>query len=165
MSTVDEKPVPLSHHPVRESYRFSVPSSSAAPKVAREMVARLLVLTGHAPASETARLLVSELVTNIHLHTRTRTIHLDVLLGPARVNVSVWDASPELRPAFGAGRGGDESGRGLCLVDALASGWGVVWPTGSDGWKRVWFALDEGRAEGGTTGRAHASERPAEVVQ
>ncbi|MEE6270704.1 ATP-binding protein [Streptomyces diastatochromogenes] len=162
MSTVDEKPVPQPHHPARESYRFSVPSGSAAPKVAREMVARLLVLTGHALASETARLLVSELVTNTHLHTRTRTIHLDVLLGPARVNVSVWDASPELRPAFRSGRDGAESGRGLCLVAALASGWGVVWPTGSDGWERVWFALDEGRAGAGTPGCTQAAGRPAE---
>ncbi|GAA2656609.1 ATP-binding protein [Streptomyces lunalinharesii] len=124
MSTVDEEPVPPPHRPAREAYRFSVPSSSAAPKIAREVVARLLVLTGHARASETAQLLVSELVTNTHLHTRTRTIHLDVALGPCRVDVGVWDASPELRPAFRPGRDGAESGRGLLLVDALASGCG-----------------------------------------
>ncbi|MFE6690254.1 ATP-binding protein [Streptomyces sp. NPDC057743] len=165
MTTVDERSAPPAHRPVRESYRFSVPSTATAPRVAREMVANLLVLLGHEGASEVARLLVSELVTNAHAHTDTRVIHLDVVVGPGRVVVAVWDAGPARRPEMRAADGEDETGRGLRLVDALAAGWGVGWPaeptdpvdhiapTAPAGWKRVWFAL----AADGAAGRSAAA--------
>ncbi|WP_275463387.1 ATP-binding protein [Streptomyces noursei] len=151
MTAVDERPPQQTRHPARESYRFSVPSSPTAPRVAREMAANLLTLTGHGAVAETVRLLVSELVTNAYAHTHSRVIHLDVSVRPDRVTVAVWDTNPELRPQMRATHADEESGRGLRLVDQLATSWGVVWPNDPPArWKRVWFALAESATEAPT---------------
>ena len=96
---------------------------------------------GDAALVEDAVLMVSELVTNVGLHART-TARLDIRLDPDHLRVEVHDESssaPEMRPhSVGA-----EAGRGLRIVDALASRWGVeAWPGG----KAVWFELPLGAA-------------------
>jgi anti-sigma regulatory factor (Ser/Thr protein kinase) len=94
---------------------------------------------GHDGQSELAELLVSELVTNAVLHART-TITLEITAVPDGVRVGVLD---------GAARGPRPrdfsleatTGRGLTLVESLASAWGTN-PT-ADG-KQVWFELSSG---------------------
>ncbi|MEU8680803.1 ATP-binding protein [Streptomyces sp. NPDC048611] len=132
----------------RESFRISVPNGLSAPKIARDMVAYLLILTGHSIAADTARILVSEVVTNVHDHTTTLIIHIDVSVAPAHVSVAVWDNKPHMRPRLRSAGDEDEQGRGLHLVEKLSSAWGVTWPHDSNQLhKRVWFALDERRIE------------------
>lgn len=84
-----------------------------------------------------AELLTSELVTNVLLHAESPA-ELAVRLRPAAIRVEVIDespASPVPRPL-------DEessSGRGMVIVDALSSEWGVELVP--DDGKRVWFEL------------------------
>lgn len=131
--------------------RFVVPNSALAPKIMRDLVATLLVATDHPSLIEAARLCVSEVVTNVHLHTRTTLVYLDVHMQAGRVNVSVWDEAWMQRPT--AARHDeytdDERGRGLLLVQRLTSQWGVTWPADSGAArKRVWFVLDESEQYG-----------------
>jgi anti-sigma regulatory factor (Ser/Thr protein kinase) len=87
----------------------------------------------------TAVLLADELVVNAILHTGG-TLTLSCDLDDDQVRIGVCDDAPD-RDDVGA----DEldvrrtSGRGLFLVDALATGWGVE---PNDGGKCVWFRLD-----------------------
>lgn len=91
---------------------------------------------------ETAELLAGELVTNAVLHARTE-VEVRVRSHEGQVHVRVWDGRPdrplvprELRAYAG-------SGRGLALVEELASSHGVH--TEQDG-KAVWFELWPGPA-------------------
>ena len=81
-------------------------------------------------------LLTSELVTNAIIHAHSE-IELSVRLTPDAVRIDVADHSARL-PARRAAGEEDTSGRGLGLVEALATAWGVdELPSG----KSVWFEL------------------------
>ncbi|MCQ4080641.1 ATP-binding protein [Streptomyces sp. RB6PN25] len=93
--------------------------------------------------SGTAELLVSELVANALIHARG-ALGLTVVRRHV-VSCHVRDGSREL-PRLHAAQPGDECGRGLSLVDTMASDWGVdLTPWG----KEVWFELSEGRKDQG----------------
>ncbi|MBB5938060.1 ATP-binding protein [Streptomyces zagrosensis] len=173
MSTVET--VELATPPTHQSFRISTPNIPMAPKIAREQVALLLRLTDHTELVDVAMLLVSEIVTNVHLHTATPIVDLDVTVWCERVQVAVWDDAPRRCPyvprpapdtpvpntatldavALEAAvrtdeRPGDplagdaEHGRGLALVEELASAWGITWPhQPRRPAKCVWFALDD----------------------
>jgi anti-sigma regulatory factor (Ser/Thr protein kinase) len=86
---------------------------------------------------ETAELLVTELTTNAVVHAHT-PIRVSVLPHDHQVRVEVRDDDsspipPPRRPAADA-----ESGRGLWLVAALASSWGIN--RNAKG-KTVWFEV------------------------
>ncbi|MFF5720213.1 ATP-binding protein [Streptomyces buecherae] len=125
--------------------RFVVPNSDLAPRILRHLVTTLLVTTGHGIVADDARVCVSEVITNVHRHTRTSLVYLDVTLHPGRVRVAVWDEAWDRHPA--PGRDGvtyEERGRGLLLVQHLCAEWGVTWPSHCEhSRKRVWFVLDE----------------------
>ncbi|GGY19677.1 ATP-binding protein [Streptomyces djakartensis] len=89
-------------------------------------------------------LIVSELVSNTVQHARCRSIRVTITRPePVRVRIGVVDRSKRL-PEPQVPRKGDESGRGLVLVGALAKCWGTdQLPWG----KRVWAELHE--EEGG----------------
>lgn len=98
--------------------------------------------------TETAVLLLSELMTNAYRHARVspgREIRagclLDTgrLLTASRLRVWVTDANDTL-PAPREAMPEDESGRGLGLVAALADDWGAESRVGGVG-KTVWFEL------------------------
>lgn len=89
---------------------------------------------------DTAMLLVSELATNVLLHARS-DFEVRVERQPECVRVTVFDASGRrpTRRRYGVDAG---TGRGLGLVETLASGWGTV--QGEGRWsKGVWFQLPE----------------------
>jgi anti-sigma regulatory factor (Ser/Thr protein kinase) len=104
---------------------------------ARQFVEGTLRRWGRADLSETAALLSSELVTNVIIHARSDMI-VGVDLDDHRLRVTVFDGSDnrprhrERLPPL------EEQGRGLQVVDALATSWGV-----NEGFrgKSVWFEL------------------------
>ncbi|GAA2006059.1 PAS domain S-box protein [Catenulispora subtropica] len=91
-----------------------------------------------ADTRDTIELLTSELLTNAVRHGRgTGAVTLRLLCFHDRLTVEVTDHSSREPRARRAGVG-DESGRGLMLVEALAQAWGTR-PTG--GGKTVWFTV------------------------
>ncbi|MFI6930042.1 ATP-binding protein [Streptomyces sp. NPDC050287] len=108
--------------------------------------------------TETAVLLLSELMTNAYRHARVSPGHeiwTRCTLEAERLRVSVADANgtpPTPRPALP----NDESGRGLALVAALSDRWGARPRSGGIG-KTVWFELV--RSLGEDSGQ-HPSDQP-----
>ena len=118
-----------------------VPSQIAC---ARGFVARHLA---DCPDPTTAALLTSELATNAIRHTASGlpagTFEVGVHRVPGRVRVEVHDLgnldqSPH--PRYRAPYDTAEHGRGLDLVEALATAWGSE-PRGDGPGRRVWFEL------------------------
>jgi anti-sigma regulatory factor (Ser/Thr protein kinase) len=91
--------------------------------------------------AETAVLLLSELVTNAVRHSRVRGRHIEVrcVLSDDTLRVEVSDAGDGV-PVPRAADDEDESGRGLALVAALATTWGVLPRPHAIG-KTVWYEL------------------------
>jgi anti-sigma regulatory factor (Ser/Thr protein kinase) len=109
---------------------------------------------------EAAALLVSELVTNAVVHARSE---VGLVVGRSEkravLRIEVHDGSAQ-RPVPGMFELEALSGRGMALVEAMASRWGVE----SDGTgKRVWFELDAPAASASprTSYRGDLSERAA----
>lgn len=96
----------------------------------------------HDPGIDTdvVALLVSELATNAMLHGEGQ-VRVRVVPRDAGVRVEVGDAGSRL-PARRSSELDAEGGRGIALVEALASAWGVE-SSSPDG-KTVWFELDSG---------------------
>lgn len=82
---------------------------------------------------DTVALLATELATNAILHAGT-AFEFAVRVTRAKVTLYVSDESP-VTPLVKRYKPDDLTGRGLALVEGLASGWGVdPTPTG----KRIW---------------------------
>ncbi|GAA2339778.1 ATP-binding protein [Streptomyces cuspidosporus] len=60
------------------------------------------------------------------------------------LRIEVADGSPA-RPVFRTPAETDEAGRGLAIVDILASDWGTEPPDGDGAGKKVWLTLALGR--------------------
>ncbi|MEU9579739.1 MULTISPECIES: ATP-binding protein [Streptomyces] len=122
-------------------------SSPRGARQARHCAVRRLAEWGHPPAcdlSSTVALLVGELAANAVRHGRVPgrdfalRLTLDEPAGLARVEVVDASETPPPRTA-GQAPVDDESGRGLVLVDALATRWGSC-PREPIG-KTVWAEL------------------------
>ncbi|SES47598.1 Histidine kinase-like ATPase domain-containing protein [Streptomyces sp. yr375] len=116
----------LPHPP--QIYRLRTPNSPTSPKICRDTVALLLQVTGHPELRDTAGLLVSELVTNVGRHTGSLAVRLEAVVRHDRVRVAVYDDEPARPPAPSARPAPDhdsDCGRGLLLVEAMATAWGV----------------------------------------
>jgi CheY-like chemotaxis protein/anti-sigma regulatory factor (Ser/Thr protein kinase) len=125
---------------------FQLPLGATASSVrdARSTIRRLIEGWGMPALAETGELCTSELATNAVVHARS-----PVLLTAERtetgIRVEVQDEVPGGVEA-GSLDGVGETGRGLAIVDAMASTWGV---DQHDGGKTVWFELrDDSRAGG-----------------
>ncbi len=117
--------------------RQRLPIGAASPGAARRFTRSTLSAWDLDAHGDVAELLVSELVTNAINHGRT-TCLLELTATPTVLRAAVaddGDGAPQLRYAGPE----DESGRGLAIVEALASRWGVE-PTSSG--KVVWFELN-----------------------
>jgi anti-sigma regulatory factor (Ser/Thr protein kinase) len=86
---------------------------------------------------DTVELLTREVVTNAIVHGRSGP-QLAIEVGGNVVRVAVRDLSPEL-PVRRLGHVDDVSGRGVVIVEQLASAWGVE--RERNGAKRVWFEV------------------------
>lgn len=127
-----------------EAYLLVAGNRPNAPAVLRNLVVTVLCSTGHESLAECARLLTSEIVTNVYRHTKTPAVHVEVLVTASRVHVNVRDNSPRYQPMPPEIADG-EGGLGLFIVDQCADSWGITHfggqtPTG----KAVWFRLVEG---------------------
>ncbi|MGH8891536.1 MAG: SpoIIE family protein phosphatase [Acidothermaceae bacterium] len=113
------------------------PASSSA-SAARRVVEAAVLENSLAGFIDEALLLVTELVTNAIVHAGTE-IELRVEAGHGSMRVEVVDQSPGLITiAHEMASETREGGRGLLLLDALATEWG----TRHFGWgKSVWFQL------------------------
>jgi anti-sigma regulatory factor (Ser/Thr protein kinase) len=119
-------------------YSETLPREPESAGAARRLVCVALAAWGLDDLADDGALIVTELVSNTVRHARCRSIRVTVTRPePARVRIGVVDKSkglPELREPCT----GDESGRGLVLVGALAKDWGTDHlPWG----KRVWAEL------------------------
>jgi hypothetical protein len=88
-------------------------------------------------ALDTARLLLSELVANVHLHTRSNAF-ASIAVHDDRLVVVVSDDDPTIPSPRDSGDL-HTSGRGLRVVAELALDWGAVALAG--GGKAIWFTL------------------------
>jgi anti-sigma regulatory factor (Ser/Thr protein kinase) len=119
------------------SCRFTVRAEN--PACARRIVRRTLGDEGsvHGDTVETAVLLTSELVTNAIVHgSEDPTLLLDVSEDRIHIEVVDCEATVDLVPLNTDVM--RPSGRGLAIVDALASAWGVEPRLVG---KAVWFDL------------------------
>ena len=124
----------------RTASAITLPHAAHAAGDARAYLRRRAKLL-HPPMLDDALLLTSELVTNAVRHGRP-AVTLAVQLEPSALIVVVTDTGPELPPLVPRTPHPDSpTGRGLVIVDALATRWGVTPQPGSTG-KAVWFALD-----------------------
>ncbi|NUP20350.1 MAG: ATP-binding protein [Streptomyces sp.] len=123
--------------------RFSATRRGA--RLARRLATHRLDLWGvpyGTPASDTVALVVAELAANAALHGRVPGRDFELRLRYDRaadvVRVEVSDTHPRLpEPTDHAPRTTDaEDGRGLLLVEAVATRWGVTGRTGPG--KTVW---------------------------
>jgi len=118
--------------------RTLLPSNTSAPRHARAALSAVVVALP-VEQVETARLLVSELVTNSVHHgptTEDATVGLFVGVGRERLRVEVSDdASKGARPTTPS----EEGGYGLAFVAELASRWGAGRERGRN---VTWFELD-----------------------
>ena len=109
-------------------------SVGAARRFVRDVLMSRQVSAG---VVHTVELLTSEVVTNAIVHGRSGP-QLAVEVGDHVVRVAVQDLSPEL-PVRRLGHPDDVSGRGVIIVEELASSWGVE--REQNGSKQVWFEV------------------------
>lgn len=126
-------------------YTLFAPGAATAPKVCRDFVRSALAASGLGHLADTAAFCVSELTTNVHVHTQS-DIHLQLAVEPTHVRVGVYDRSPSL-PAPRRARLTETNGRGLFLVTALSDACGMCnGGTDTQKGKEVWFELRTGTA-------------------
>lgn len=113
-----------------------LPSEPCAAADGRRFLTVTLTAWNCSVALDDARLLTSEVLTNAICHA-SGPIQLRVRRGTDELTVEVTDRSPQL-PQPRLAEAGDESGRGLLLVDTLADSWGT---RPLDRGKTIWFTL------------------------
>jgi anti-sigma regulatory factor (Ser/Thr protein kinase) len=134
------------HRPAQLTHEYSVFTSgdATAPRVCRDFVRAVLFTHDREPLVMPAALCTSELVTNVHLHTKGSAM-IRLRLGPARLRVSVFDESPDPPVVTRSATGATACwGRGLALVEEMADTWGVADGRAGRFAKGVWFELGGG---------------------
>ncbi|SER55951.1 ATP-binding protein [Streptomyces qinglanensis] len=122
-------------------YSETLPREPESAAIARRLVRAACAAWGLETMADDGALVVSELVANAVQHARRESIRVVVERTAVRtVRVAVADFS-RARPVAREVGEGDEGGRGLALVEALAVGWGAderQWG------KVVWAVLEAG---------------------
>ena len=130
--------------PVQAPLLRVLPGTPESASAARSMTRQLLG-EGH-PSAETVQLVVSELVANAIVHSKSGapggTVTVALCPGPGGILVQVRDdggpSEPHLSGVATEGGNGAEHGYGLLLVDALADRWGTISsPDGRITWCRI----------------------------
>jgi anti-sigma regulatory factor (Ser/Thr protein kinase) len=108
----------------------------ASVPVGRHFVRDRLLDWDLAPAVDDASLAVTELIANAVKHARS-PVQVTVVVD-GHIEVSVYDRSPQIRRTSALPDPLAESGRGLRIVAAVSSDWGITPDTRG---KRLWFRL------------------------
>ncbi|MCW2573080.1 MAG: stage sporulation protein [Frankiales bacterium] len=126
----------------------TLPPTGRSAALARRQVERLLEDAHLSGLLDEALLLVTELVTNAVVHAGTE-IELRMETSSAGLRVEVIDRSPGSLPVINpAPAEAREGGRGVFLLDALATEWGTRHFSGG---KSVWFQLGPPREPAAST--------------
>lgn len=117
---------------------IDLPPERRSVPAARRVLSELLTSWAADHYRDDANLLVSELVTNVMRHVRSRTtMVLEIRLSGPGLRIAVVDSSPAA-PTSTRSPGTAPGGHGLTLVAAIADRWGTEVLTNG---KRVWFEL------------------------
>jgi serine phosphatase RsbU (regulator of sigma subunit)/anti-sigma regulatory factor (Ser/Thr protein kinase) len=129
--------LPAAEAPAVRSISRRLPAAASSAPIARLFLRDLLTQWQLPEATvDTAALLATELVSNATRHSDTG-VELRVKMAADRLRVAVFDESHRM-PHTVSGDAEATGGRGLQLVERLASSWGVQT---EDGGKAVWFEL------------------------
>lgn len=111
------------------------PSNQHAPWAARKFLRSQLLLWGIPELTDTAELVMSELVTNAVIHARGNFVGVRLECTGSSVLIRILDENPEAvpKPPQGSPDDLDSFGRGLALVAAVCERWG--WYRTADGHK------------------------------
>ena len=123
---------------VSEAVVLTLPNDTTAPGLARQFIAEHSGELSRQVEAD-AELLVSELVTNAVRHGRPE-ITVRLCTDPPKVGVAVDDCGDAAIEGPTCPEPEQTSGRGLLIVDAVASAWGVT-PHAPPPGKTVWFEL------------------------
>ncbi|MFB9182469.1 SpoIIE family protein phosphatase [Dactylosporangium sucinum] len=124
--------------------RIRLPADHSSPGLAREAIRTIVHEWDLGPLLDEALLLVTELTTNSVVHAGTE-VDLEITASAAALTVAVLDFRPgQVGPKAEQSGTLDERGRGLLLVDQMATAWGTLHFTGGKG---VWFRLDRPGAD------------------
>jgi serine/threonine-protein kinase RsbW len=132
---------PPRFRPFVERVEVSLPSELTAASRARGEVRQAAGMLDD-DVLDAAVLLTSELVANAVIHPASpdgAAVQLRITCYEDGVRCEITDPGPGFDPANLGPRNPDSGGRGLLLVDALASRWGTARP---DGGFCVWFEVD-----------------------
>jgi sigma-B regulation protein RsbU (phosphoserine phosphatase) len=127
---------------VQNARRVRLPADHSSPGLARSAVRAAVAEAGLDAVLDEALLLTTELTTNSVIHARTDfEIQIDTDADGVTVTVTDTGSGPLASVPNDRVIGGelDERGRGLLLVDRLASRWGTLYSRDGRG---VWFRLD-----------------------
>jgi two-component sensor histidine kinase len=125
--------------PEATTFERAYPGTVSQPRRVR---ADLAAVAADCPAADSLLLLASELATNAILHSQSghpgRTFTVRATLYPGNY---AWIEVIDQGGSWTADRHGDEYGRGLAIVAAVAGGgnWGIE---GSSACRVAWFRLD-----------------------
>jgi anti-sigma regulatory factor (Ser/Thr protein kinase) len=121
---------------VTTEHAIALPRTAWAAARARDAIAAWFASELEAEMLQSAQLAASELATNAFLHGRGR-IELRADLDPNRLLVEVLDEGSGFERQIRAHDREALGGRGLMIVDAEASRWGI-----HEGTTHVWFELE-----------------------
>jgi len=129
-------------HREAEIHTIVLKTSADSARQARRIVTECLAMWGLVDSLQVTALLASEVVTNAVIHAPPYDPLVEFLLAIGHtgqvLRVEVADASTD-PPTLGAGAVDRLTGRGLLLLDALSSDWGVEAGPSS---KVVWFEVE-----------------------
>jgi anti-sigma regulatory factor (Ser/Thr protein kinase) len=115
---------------------LELPRGSAAPRLARQAITRWCGHQFDRSEVEDAKLIASELVTNAVKHGRGR-IRLTMEIDEDRMLIEVTDDGSGFEHAIREVPFDQLSGRGLAIVDATSSRWGI-----HEGTTHVWAEVE-----------------------
>jgi anti-sigma regulatory factor (Ser/Thr protein kinase) len=135
-----------------------LPGDVTTPAAARRFVRSALEsVEADGTVIETAELLTTELVTNAIVHAGTKS-QLFIQAAKGVVRVEITDPDDRL-PSMAVHDTEAVGGRGLIIVNGLASAWGVEATT--EGGKTVWFELSPLDHHPGVTRRTAGPDGPS----
>ncbi|UWZ49262.1 SpoIIE family protein phosphatase [Dactylosporangium matsuzakiense] len=120
--------------------RIRLPADHSSPGLARDAIRTIAHERDLGSVLDEALLLVTELTTNSVVHAGTE-VDLEITATDGSLTVTVLDFRPGAVTPVNAEPNGElpERGRGLLLVEQLATAWGTLHFSGGKG---VWFRLD-----------------------